>query len=212
MARTVRLIEPHDLPELSAERIGELRAAYFSFAREAGWDDRKWLVDKHPLNMERVPAIHRLFPKAKIILAERHPFDVVFSCFMANFQLNLAMRSFTTLDEAARTYDAVFRAWERGKALFPVDYHAIRYERLVEDARAELEPLAEWLGLAWDDRLLAHTETARQRGRVRTASYSQIGEQLYTRASGRWRAYADQLAPIMPILRPWAERMGYSAE
>ena len=34
---------------------------------------------------------------------------------MANFQLNQAMRSFTDLDEAARTYDAVFDAWTRAE-------------------------------------------------------------------------------------------------
>lgn len=213
MARTIRTLrEGEDLPDLSPDRIGELRAAYFRFAREAGWDDSRWLVDKHPLNMERVPTIHRLFPNARIILAERHPYDVVLSCFMANFTLNQAMRSFATLDETAHTYDAVFRAWQRGTSLFPVDWRPVRYERLVDDAEAELRPVVEWLGLDWSDRIVDHTETAKTRGRVRTASYSQIGEQLYTRARYRWRGYAAHLAPVMPILRPWAERMGYETE
>lgn len=209
LARVMRLFGDQDLPDFDAQRIHELRAAYFGFAREFGWDDSKWLVDKHPLNMERIPTIRRLFPKAKIILAERHPCDVVLSCFMANFQLNLAMRSFTTLEEAALTYDAVFRAWERGKALFPVDIHHLRYERLVDDAREEFGPLVRWLGLELNERALDHTRTAKERGRVRTASYSQIGEQLYTRARGRWRNYEKHLAPVLPILLPWAQRMGY---
>lgn len=212
MARTVRELGDEGLPDLTADRIGELRAFYFDEARKFGWDDGKWLVDKHPLNMERVPAIHRLFPNAKIILAERHPYDVVFSCFMANFQLNRAMRSFTDLEEAARTYDAVWQAWHRSIDLFDIDYRTVRYERLVEDTRGELEPLVEWLGLEWSDRLLDHTTTAKNRGRVRTASYSQIGEQLYTRASYRWRRYAKHLRSVMPILRPWAQQMGYETE
>ncbi len=213
MARTASLLRNgEDLPDLSAERIAELRAAYFASARDWGWDSSRWLVDKHPLNMERVLTIHRLFPNARFILAERHPYDVVLSCFMANFQMNLAMRSFTSLDEAARTYDAVFRAWERGGDLMPVAAHPIRYERLVADSSAELSPLVDWLGLDWDDRLLDHQQTARERGRVRTASYSQIGEKLYSRATDRWRRYAEHLRPIMPILRPWAERMGYEAD
>lgn len=209
MARVMRLFADQDLPDLDSARIAELRSAYFGFAREFGWDDTRWLVDKHPLNMERVPTIRRLFPAAKIILAERHPCDVVLSCFMANFQLNLAMRSFTTLEEAALTYDAVFRAWERGTGLFPVDVHHLRYERLVDDARGEFAPLVRWLGLELDDRALDHTRTAKERGRVRTASYSQIGETLYTRARGRWHNYEQHLAPVLPILLPWAQRMGY---
>lgn len=212
VARTVKLLGDDHLPTLTSARVTELRAAYFGFAEEFGWDPGRRLVDKHPLNMERVPTIHRLFPNAQFILAERHPYDVVLSCFMANFTVNLAMRSFTSLEEAARTYDAVFTAWHRGKALFPIAAHPIRYERLVADAAAELEPLVEWLDERWNDDLLDHTETARKRGRVRTASYSQIGEKLYTRAADRWRRYTDFLEPVLPILRPWAERMGYDAE
>lgn len=212
VARTLKLLEDEDLATLPAARVDELRASYFGYANEYGWDSDRWLVDKHPLNMARVPFIHRLFPNARFILAERHPYDVVLSCFMANFQLNVAMRSFTSLDEAARTYDAAFSAWHRAQALFSVQSHAIRYERLVIDPASELAPLVEWLGEQWHDDLLQHQQTASKRGRVRTASYSQIGEKLYTHASDRWRRYSDQLAPVMPLLRPWAERMGYDAE
>lgn len=212
MGRIAEMFDQQELPTMSAAKIAEVRAAYFELARGFGWDDAKWLVDKHPLNMQRLPAIHRIFPNARIILAERHPYDVVFSCFMANFQLNFAMRSFTSLDEAARTYDAVWRAWERGRAMFPIDVRPVRYERLVQDAQGELEPLIEWLGLAWDDRIVDHQATAAGRGRVRTASYSQIREALYTRASYRWRNYTDHLAPVLPILAPWADKMGYPTE
>ncbi len=209
MARVARSAADETLPTMTPARIAELRSTYFAAAREFGWDETRWLVDKHPLNMQRVPLIRRIFPNARIILAERHPYDVVLSCFMANFTLNHAMRSFTSLDEGARTYDAVWRAWSKGVELFPVDWQAVRYERLVDDPRAELEPLVEWLGLEWNPRLLEHTDIARERGQVRTASYSQIGEQLYTRARYRWRRYSEHLAPVMPILRPWAERLGY---
>lgn len=213
LARTIRLLgQDEDMADLPEHRIRELRNAYFEFARQSGWDDSRWLVDKHPLNMERVPTIYRLFPNARIILAERHPFDVVLSCFMANFTMNQAMRSFSSLDEAALTYDAVFSSWELSTRLFPVQYRAVRYERLVEDPDAELRPLVAWLGLEWSEDIVRHTETAKTRGRVRTASYSQIGEQLYTRARYRWRRYADHLAPVLPVLTPWAEKMGYETE
>jgi tetratricopeptide (TPR) repeat protein len=211
VAETLGLLGGADLAGLTTAQCGQLREAYFASARRHGWDAKRWLVDKHPLNMANAVAIHRLFPDARFILAERHPADVVLSCFMANFTLNVAMRSFTDLEEAARTYDAVFRMWRTAGELFPLQSHAVRYERLVEDARGELQPLVQWLGLDWNDRLLAHDATARERGRVRTASYAQIGEKLYTRASGRWRRYADQLAPVMPILAPWIARMGYEA-
>ncbi|WP_369025822.1 sulfotransferase [Qipengyuania sp. RANM35] len=210
--RLVRHTMNEDIATLTPERIAELRDMYFAIARDNGWDDSRWLLDKHPLNMQRIPLIKRLFPSAKFILAERHPYDVVLSCFMANFTLNLGMRSFTDLDEAAKTYDAVWQSWHRGLELFDVDWRAVRYERLVVDTENELQPIAEWLGLEVTERMLDHTTTAKSRGHVRTASYSQIGEELYTRASYRWRRYAPHLRGVMPILHPWAERMGYPVE
>lgn len=209
VATLAQRIGGRDLASLEASDLIALRKDYFALAQQHGWDDRHWLVDKHPLNMTRVPLIHRLFPNARFILAERHPYDVVLSCFMANFQLNFAMRSFTSLDEAALTYDTVFSAWDRATELFAIDYRAVRYERLVGDPAAELRPLIDWLGLLWDDSLRDHTHNARSRGRVRTASYAQIGEKLYTRARYRWKRYAKQLAPVLPILEPWAVKLGY---
>jgi tetratricopeptide (TPR) repeat protein len=211
VAELVTELGSEDIDDLSPERVEQLRDGYFASALRNGWQEGRWLVDKHPLNMARVPVIHRLFPGARFILAERHPADVVLSCYMANFRLNFAMRSFTDLTEAALTYDAVFRAWHRARELFGIAAHAVRYERLIEDPRGELQPLVDWLGLEWNDQLLKHEDTARTRGRVRTASYAQIGEKLYTRASGRWRRYADQLAPVQSILDPWVRRMGYES-
>lgn len=209
VATLANRIGQRDLATLTADDIVALRRDYFTLASEHGWDPARWLVDKHPLNMARAPLIHRLFPQARFILAERHPCDVVLSCFMANFQLNFAMRSFTGLEEAALTYDAVFTGWEKAIALFPIQWKPVRYERLVIDPAAELAPVVDWLGLSWNEGLRDHTPQAQARGRVRTASYSQIGEPLYDRARYRWKRYVEHLAPVQPILQPWVARLGY---
>ena len=36
-------------------------------------------------------------------------------------------------------------------------------------------------------------------------------DQPDTEPAGAWRRYADQLAPVMPLLAPWVERLGYPA-
>lgn len=46
--------------------------------------------------------------------------------------------------------------------------------------------------------------TSKARGAIVTAS-----EPLNNRSSGRWRRYAKQLEPVLPVLLPWAERLGY---
>jgi hypothetical protein len=199
------------LATLGGEEANRLRALYFESLEALAPPPRPGLtiVDKHPLRMARLPVAARLFPDAKVIFVERHPCDVVLSCFMANFQLNHAMRSFTSLDEAARTYDLVSEAWTRAEALLPLRVHRIRYERMVADLESEMRPLLDFLELPWSDSVLDNVGAAAERGHVRTASYAQVTEPIYTRAAGRWQRYRRQLEPVLPLLAPWAERMGY---
>jgi len=187
-----------------------LRARYFEVLAElAPPAPGQMVIDKFPLHMARAPLIHRLFPDARIVFVERHPCDAVLSCFMANFELNHAMRSFTDIEEAARLYDAAMAAWTRARELLPLDVHRVRYERMVEDLEAEMRPLLAFLGLDWDPKVLDNKAAAEGRSYIRTASYAQVAEPIYARAAGRWQRYRDQLAPVLPILAPWAERLGY---
>jgi len=198
------------LASLGVDEANRLRRLYFEMLEQvAPPAPGKTVVDKHPLRMARMAILHRLFPDAKVIFLERHPCDVVLSCFMSNFQLNHAMRSFTDLEEAARTYDAVFESWTRATALLPIDVHRIRYERMVEDLEGEMRPLLDFLGLPWDPKVLDNRTAAAERGHVKTASYSQVTEPIYKRSAGRWQRYRRQMEPILPILAPWAARMGY---
>ncbi|HEY0412055.1 MAG TPA: sulfotransferase [Allosphingosinicella sp.] len=198
------------LATLDATEANRLRARYFEVLDGLSPPaPGQTIVDKYPLHMARMPLIHRLFPDAKVLLVERHPCDTVLSCFMSNFQLNVAMRSFTDLVEAAQTYDAVFDAWTRAEALLPLAVHRVRYERMVEDLEAEMRPLLDFLGLPWDPQVLDNRASAAKRDHIRTASYSQVTEPIYRRSKGRWERYRDKLAPVLPILARWAERMGY---
>ncbi len=205
-----RLGDETRLETLTSEEANALRRLYFeALADIQPAPEGTTIVDKFPLHMAKIPLIHRLLPDARLIFVERHPCDAVLSCFMSNFQLNRGMRSFTDLEEAARTYDAVFENWTRATALLPVAVHRIRYERMVEDLEAEMRPLLGFLGLPWDPRVLDNTASAARREHIRTASYAQVTEPIYRRSSGRWQRYRAQLEPVLPILAPWAERMGY---
>jgi len=51
-------------------------------------------------------------------------------------------------------------------------------------------------------------DTARSRP-IRTPSARQVTRGLNTSGVGRWRPYAEQLAPILPVLQPWVEAFGY---
>jgi hypothetical protein len=199
------------LAALGPQKAARLRNLYFeSLERIApAPPGATTIVDKYPLHMARIPAIHRIFPDAQIVLVERHPCDSVLSCFMSNFQLNHAMRSFVDLEEAARTYDAVFDVWTRAETLLPLNVHRIRYERMVADLEAEMRALLAFLDLPWNPEVLDNRASAAKRDHIKTASYAQVTEPIYRRSAGRWHRYRTQMAPILPILAPWAERMGY---
>jgi tetratricopeptide (TPR) repeat protein len=194
-------------------KVAEMRALYFAELDKASPSPPgKLVIDKNPLSMIRMPLIHRLFPDAKIILAMRHPCDVVLSCYMQNFKPTQAMSSFLDLTNAARTYDRIFAYWEKSCEVLPLNTHMLRYEAMVDDVEAAVRPLFEFLGLPWENQVLDHQKTAKDRGYIRTPSYAQVTEKIYSSASGRWQRYRSQMTEVLPILEPWIDRFGYKLD
>lgn len=199
-----------ELPELADERIAAARATYFeAVAGLVTLNDGDILVDKNPLLMTSLPLIRRLFPNARLILALRHPCDVVFSCYATNFKLNDGMSSFLRLETAAELYDLSFSYFERAQQLMPMATHVIQYEKLIADTELELRAICDFLGVEWIEDLLDHQTTALNRGRIKTASYAQVVEPIYSRSLGRWRNYREHLEPVFPMLEPWVRKFGY---
>ena len=202
------------------DRLASLDAADAATYREAYWRRVKGylpdiagkvFVDKHPLNSVRLPLIAKLFPNAKVLFALRDPRDVVLSGFRRRFGMNAAMYQLATLQGAAAYYDAVMRLVELYKAKLPLPFEYVRYEALVEDLQREVEGVCEYIGVDWDDSMLNFVETARGRA-IRTPSARQVERGLYSEGVGQWRAYAAELAPVMPLLAPWVEKFGYPAD
>ena len=199
------------IPGASNDEVKRARDRYFEVARSlTPLAPGNLLVDKNPLSMNSLPAIRRIFPGARIILALRHPCDVVLSCYVTNFKPNNAMSSFLHLDTAAELYDLSFGMFEKARELLKAPVHVLTYEKLVEDRDRELRPLLDFLGLEWDERVLDHESTARARGHIKTASYAQVVEPIYRRSAGRWQNYRKHLEPVLPVLEPWVARFGYS--
>jgi Flp pilus assembly protein TadD len=198
------------LPGLGQAEADSLRSLYFAgLDRLVPEAAGKTVIDKLPLNLLAAPLIHRLFPDARFLFAQRHPCDVVLSCFMQSFEINDAMANFLDLDDSARLYDLALAFWQRCREVLPLDAHVVRYEMLVEDLEAEAKAVLDFLGLPWDPAVLDHRRTAKARGTISTPSYSQVIRPIYRDASGRWERYRTQMEPVMPILAPWALSLGY---
>lgn len=202
---------PEALAELDEKDRGELRARYWRALEAEGADlAGRIVVNKLPLNIVHAGLVQRVFPEAKFILALRHPADCVLSCFMQDFQLNASMVQFLTLEDSARLYDSVMTLWRSYERLLPLDVKQVRYERLIAGLEGEVRPVLGWLGVPWHEAVRDPAAHARARGTIRTPSYSQVIEPLYSRAADRWRRYEKYLAPVMPMLEAHIRHFGYT--
>ena len=130
---------------------------------------------------------------------------------MQAFILNNAMASFLDLANSADLYDASMSVFTCARDQLNLPVNTLVYEDLVADPARALRPMTDFLGLEWHAALLDHRATAARRGAIKTPSYDSVGQALSMRPAGRWRRYEAQLAPVLPSLLPWAERLGYTA-
>jgi tetratricopeptide (TPR) repeat protein len=203
---------PDGLASVTAEDTEKLRRVYLAeVARFMGGMPQGILVDKMPLNTIEVGLIYRLFPRAKILLALRHPCDVVLSGFMQAFKPNAAMVHFGDLADTARFYASVMGLWRRYAEVLPLEVLTTRYEDLVTDFEAETRKILAFLGLPWDDSVLTYAERAKSRA-IATPSYHQVVQPIYARSVGRWRNYRNQMADVLHLLRPFVDAFGYQIE
>lgn len=195
---------------------GEERSAYvetyWRSAKEQGFEPKgKVFIDKQPFNAIKLPLIAELFPGAKILFAVRDPRDVLLSCFRHRFKLTTFTYELLTLEDAARFYAAYMTMAERLRRVLPLDWHQIRHEDTVGDFEGEVGKVCGFLGIAWSGAMRDFAERRKVRA-IATPSAAQIAKGLNREGIGQWRRYREQMAPALPLLRPWVERFGYPAD
>ncbi len=214
------LAYPEALAELwmgdHREDLGNLRDYYLQKVAQLGitplgaplgkaGDGVAWFTDKMPLNETHLGLIALMFPEAPLVHVLRHPLDVVLSVFS-----NLLTHGFFcayALESAALHYVRVMDLVEHYRREMRLRYLPVRYEDVVEDQEASVRRVLAFVGEEFDPACLAFHQNRRY---ARTASYAQVSEPLYDRSRYRYRNYLPQLEPILPILRPVIERLGYA--
>jgi hypothetical protein len=107
-------------------------------------------------------------------------------------------------------YDRVFAHWTAAAEQLQLPVLAWKYEDLIADNEGRSRALFDFLQLPWQDSLLAFTERAKEKGAIKTPSYTQVVEPVNARAVGRWQAYEAYFTPaVMAHLAPWIARFGY---
>jgi len=167
-------------------------------------------IDKLPLNLIEVPLINQLFPATKFILALRHPFDTILSCWMQDFEINAAMANMVDLDRIVDLYCIAMETFKICRSEYNLNVHTIRYEDLLEDLKGESSALLTFLDLTWETNMEDYRATALKRGRINTPSYSQVSQPIYKEAKYRWVNYKEYLDKYSDQIEPWIQEFGYS--
>jgi len=102
------------------------------------------------------------------------------------------------------------RLWQHWRSQLPQPWVETRYETLVVEPRSELGRVLSVLGLPFEQAVLAPTQRHSSRG-VRTPTYSDVTQPLYTRAIGRWHNYAPWLEPHLGSLSCLISEFGYGS-
>ena len=216
--RLPRLFDsPLNYPEALAELwmadhlqgLDDLRDLYLQGVRRLGvvQPGAAWFTDKMPLNETHLGLIALMFPAAPLIHVLRHPLDAVLSAFSNT--LTHGHFCAYALESAARHYVLTMDLVDHYRREMALRYLPVRYEDLLADHEGSVRRMLAFIGEPFDARCLRFDENRRY---ARTASYAQVAEPLYGRSRYRYRNYLAQLQPVLPILRPVIERLGYTVE
>jgi len=166
-------------------------------------------LDKNPTHTLFIPAIIRLFPETKFLLALRDPRDVVVSCYFQYLPLNPASSSFLTIDATARRYALDLGMWLRLRPLLdPETWLEVRYENVVDDLEESARRALAFLKLPWEDSVLRYRERLATKT-IHSPTYLDVAKPVYRGAIGRWKNYAQWLEPSMPVIERFVKEFGY---
>jgi tetratricopeptide (TPR) repeat protein len=154
-----------------------------------------FITDKMPHNFLYLGLIVLLFPQAKIIHMRRDPLDTCLSCYFQNFSgLHRYSNDLRQLGLHYRNYERLMNYWRR----LGIAFLDVSYEDLVTDLEGVSCRMVEFCGCRWDEACLRFHENSRISG---TASDNQVHKPVYTTSIGRWRNYANHLAPLQEALQ-----------
>jgi tetratricopeptide (TPR) repeat protein len=183
------------LDSYPASQFDELGRTYLEKLQTLNGEARR-LTDKLPFNLLMLGLIRIALPNAKIVHCVRDPRDTCLSIYRQSFTTQ-NYRFAYDLDSIGRFHNLYRGLMKHWHDVFPGKIHDISYEALTADPEPEIRRLLEACELEWQAGCLSFHRTP---GLVKTASFYQVRQPMYTRSVGLWKKYEAFLQPLLDVL------------
>tara|TARA_Y100000816_G_scaffold176500_1_gene127296 strand:+ start:7451 stop:8983 length:1533 start_codon:yes stop_codon:yes gene_type:complete len=137
-------------------------------------DNKKYFIDKAPLNFRWIGFIKTMFPNSIIIHCTRNPLENCWSIFKNNFEGSLNFSNdLKDLGIFYKLYKELMVFW---KKKYPYEIYDIKYENLILNSEKEIRKLIEFCGIEWSSSCLKYYENPKP---IRTVSAFQARQPIY---------------------------------
>lgn len=180
---------------VSREAFQLVRSYYLEKVESLDFDENCF-VDKMPLNFRWIGYIAGALPEAKIVHIRRQAPATCWSVYRTFFA-GTGNRFANDLLDVAYFYDLYSQLMLFWNEKFPERMLEVDYDKLTENFEETVKRLLHGLGLEFEPRCLDYHNSGRA---VATASALQVHQQVYQGSSDSWKAFTEQLQPMLTIL------------
>lgn len=155
-----------------------------------------FVSDKMPFNMMMLGLIRMTLPNARIIHCVRDARDTCLSIYKQNFttaNYRFAYDQKTTA-QFHNQYRQLMAHWHN---VMPGVIYDVVYEDLTRNPEEEIRKLLKACNLDFEESCL---DFSKSEGMVRTASFWQVRQPMYTSSVRLWEKYGDALQPMLEAL------------
>jgi tetratricopeptide (TPR) repeat protein len=159
-------------------------------------DKASRITDKLPLNFMMIGLIKIALPNAKIIHCVRDPRDTCLSIYKQNFNTG-NYRFAYDLKTVAQFHNLYRKLMDHWRQVIPGAVYDIEYESLTRNPEQEIRKLLSICDLEWQENCLHFDQSE---GLVKTASFYQVRQPMYTSSVQLWERYEEFLEPLLSEL------------
>jgi tetratricopeptide (TPR) repeat protein len=151
------------------------------------------ITDKLPFNFMMIGLIKIALPNAKIIHCVRDARDTSLSIYKQNFSTENYRFAYDlkTVGQFHNLYLKLMNHWHQ---VIPDAIYDIEYESLTQNPESEIRNLLSACDLEWQQACL---DFDKHEGLVKTASFYQVRQPMYTSSVRLWEQYKEFLGPLL---------------